>query len=107
MNETAIKIQKLNDAFRKKLSNVILTKGIYSLAEIVQKRLIGKVIDFDDFNEDNDPYGEHDFWIIKMDWKKFYWKIDYYDKDRKYGSPDPSNEKETTRVLTILLAEER
>jgi hypothetical protein len=31
------------------------------------------------------------------------WKIDYYDRDRRYGSPDPAV---TPRVLTIMLTSE-
>ena len=41
-----------------------------------------------------------------FDGVKVFWKIDYYDKTMKNGSNDPSNEELTTRVLTIMKAEE-
>ena len=38
--------------------------------------------------------------------KTIFWKIDCYDRDLKFGSPDPADENVTTRVLTVMLAEE-
>ena len=59
-----------------------------------------------DFNEDNDPYGEHDFGAIDHNGQKIYWKIDYYDSDLKYGSENPADPCQTARVITIMLANE-
>ncbi|MFZ2108608.1 MAG: DUF3768 domain-containing protein [Roseiarcus sp.] len=33
-------------------------------------------------------------------------KIDYYDRATEMGSPDPADPAATTRVLTIMLADE-
>ena len=33
---------------------------------MVKAAAIRKVVDFDDFNEDNDPYGEHDFGSFEL-----------------------------------------
>ena len=46
------------------------------------------------------------FGSFELDGEKLYWKIDCYNKEMRYGSEDPSDPEQTTRVLTILLAEE-
>jgi hypothetical protein len=55
---------------------------------------------------DNDPYGEHDFGNFAHDGVGIFWKIDAYDLKMEYGSEDPSDPAMTTRVLTIMLADE-
>ena len=72
----------------------------------VQAEIVQAVMDFNDFTETNDPYGEHDFGAIKLDGQTLFWKIDYYDPDLRFGSEDPGDPDKTRRVLTILLAEE-
>ena len=54
----------------------------------------------------NDPYFEHDFGSIQFGESTIFWKIDYYDIDLQMHSPDPSDPAVTTRILTIMLAEE-
>jgi len=61
---------------------------------------------YDDFSEDNDPYGEHDFGSFKIEGHKLFWKIDYYAPDMRHGSEDPADPDVTVRVLTIMLASE-
>lgn len=65
-----------------------------------------RVRGFDAFTDDNDPYGEHDFGSFEYAGRTIFWKIDCYDRDLNYGSPDPSDETVTARVLTVMLAEE-
>lgn len=59
---------------------------------------------FDQFDENNDPYAEHDFGAFEFMGERLFWKFDYYTPDLKGGSPDPSDLKQTVRVLTIMLA---
>jgi hypothetical protein len=61
---------------------------------------------FSEFGPDNDPHGEHDFGVFEHDGHRFFFKIDYYDPDLRFGSEDPTDPEKTTRVLTIMLAEE-
>jgi hypothetical protein len=99
------KIALLNDAFRKTLSGgkVMLTAGVNELPDMVKAAAIQKVVSFDDFNEDNDPYGEHDFGAFEAEGHTIFFKIDLYEEPgvkRKNGEPV------VNRVLTIMLAEE-
>ncbi len=61
---------------------------------------------FSDFTPENDPHGEHDFGSFAVAGRKFFFKIDYFDAAMEFGSEDPADPAKTTRVLTIMLAEE-
>lgn len=61
---------------------------------------------FDDFTEENDLYGEHDFGAFTSNGHKIFWKIDYYYQSMQWASPDPTDPSLTNRVLTIMLASE-
>ena len=102
------KIKQLNDAFRKSFSGgkVLLTCGIASLPLVQQNQVINKVKKFNDFTEDNNPYGEHDFGCFDYRGKQIFWKIDLYDLNYEFYSPQPDDETQTNRVLTIMFAEE-
>ena len=80
--------------------------GIAALSVPEVATICGAMAAFDDFTKDNDPHGEHDCAVMQIGDHRIIWKIDYYDRDRIYGSPDPANLAVTTRVLTIMLAEE-
>lgn len=97
-----------NDNFRKHLSQgtLVLTQGIRSNTPEDIKEIITKVRTFDTFDENNDPYGERDFGTFDYKGRRIFWKIDYYDQEFLYLSPDVSNPRVTNRVLTIMYAEE-
>ncbi len=61
---------------------------------------------FSDFTTENEPHGEHDCALMTAGGERIIWKIDYYDRELKHGSPDPADPEVTTRVLTIMLASE-
>lgn len=102
------KIKRLNDTFRKSFhgGRVVLTVGIQSMPADDRSELLKQVQKFDNFTEDNDPYGEHDFGAISFKNDTYFWKIDYYDTDYNYLSPDASDPNVTNRVLTIMRGDE-
>lgn len=96
----AEKIARLNDEFRKSGHGIKVTPGVQALEDMVG--LIDEIRKSNDFTEDNDPYGEHDFGTVYWYGEKVFWKIDYYDPTLRFGS-DPLDET-CNRVLTIMLA---
>lgn len=54
----------------------------------------------------NDPHGEHDFGMFDFDGRSVMFKIDYFNKDLNFHSPDPAEPAVTERVITLMLAEE-
>jgi hypothetical protein len=103
--EKAARIRELNDAFRTTLSggSVLLSAGVYELPDMVKADAIRKVVTFDEFTEDNDPHGEHDFGSFELCGRRFFWKIDLYEEP---GVKSKNGEPVVNRVLTIMLADE-
>jgi hypothetical protein len=102
------RIRALNDAFRRSFAGgtVIVTASFNSLSADRRYSVLAKIRAFNNFNEDNGPHGEHDFGLIEDGDVRVFWKIDYYDTDMDLMSPDPADASVTTRVLTVMLAEE-
>ena len=104
------RIALFNDGFRKSPSPstgvIVLTPGVTALGEDGVAVILRAVIGFDDFTPENDPYGAHDFGCVEHEGERYFWKIDAYDLDRKYGSADPSDPAITRRVMTIMRADE-
>ena len=108
--QTRERIRDLNDAFRKTvdptLGKMMLTVGVSALPSDVRAMAIRKVVTYDAWSGDNDPHGEHDFGSFDLAGHKFFFKLDYYDSSLEFGSDDPADPAKTTRVLTLMLAEE-
>lgn len=107
--EQTAKIARLNDLCRTAMGitgRLVQTEGICALPLATQSAIRERVETFDAFTPDNDPYGERDFGAFEIDGISIFWKIDYYNRDLTGGSDDPSDPKQTTRVLTIMLASE-
>ena len=101
-------IRDANDAFRRSFVGgaVLISAGVQALPSDFRKNLMRSVREFETFNADNDPHGEHDFGEIRFDDDTFLFKIEYYDRDMATHSPDPADAAVTTRVLHILRVEE-
>jgi hypothetical protein len=109
MNNKTDTIRHLNDEFRSGQSttgNVMITAGIQALGNVAVAIICQTVAEFNDFTQDNDPHKEHDFGAFDFEGQRIFWKIDYYDLSLTKGSQNPADPSVTTRVLTIMLAEE-
>jgi hypothetical protein len=102
------RIRTLNDAFRRTFVGgaVMVTQGVEAMPLDQRRSLLQKVRSFETFSEENDPHAEHDFGAVDEAGERFFWKIDYYDRKTEFGSPDPADPAVTTRVLTIMRADE-
>lgn len=75
-NNKSEEIARLNDDFRHHLSKgtLVLTSGIRCNTKEDIAEIIAHVRNFNNFNEDNDPYGEHDFGAFDFKGKKINFK---------------------------------
>jgi hypothetical protein len=112
MSELAVsktdRIRVLNDNFRSTFTGgrVLTTGSVAELPVDTKARLFLAVQSFSNFTKDNDPHGEHDFGAIELEGERYFFKLDYYDADMRYGSENPADPNATTRVLTIMRADE-
>jgi len=102
------RIRALNDALRRcgRGGRIMITAGLEARGSEKIARVLAAVAAFDNFSDDNDPYGEHDCAILRVDGIQVLFKIDYFDRDLSFHSPDPSDPGVTERVMTVMLAEE-
>lgn len=101
-------IRDLNDGLGQTFTGgkLVMTQGVQGLAQDMLAKVFRAVRDFDAFTLENDPYQTHEFGMFDLDGERLMFKIDAYDQNLEYGSPNPADPSVTTRVLTILLASE-
>jgi hypothetical protein len=107
MPDTKTRIRELNDQLRcqHRGGAIMVTAGIQSMgADFIAA--VDVALTKVTFDSSNDPYGEHDFGVVEVKGKRVFFKIDYYDLDLCFASPDPANQQITRRVMTIMFAEE-
>jgi hypothetical protein len=101
-------ICKLNDEFRNTFTGgeIMLTPGVTALSLNRQLDIRAAVKSFGCFDDDNDPFNEHDYGAVEVAEFSVFFKIDCYDRSMENASPNPCDPKVTTRVLTIGLRPE-
>ena len=88
-----------------KLRGVIVA-GVNALPVDTKARVLLAVQSFSNFTKDNDPHREHDFGNFTVEGETYFFKVDYYALDMEAGSEDTADPNVTTRVLTIMRADE-
>ena len=108
LKKLADRIRLLNDNLRTTFvgGRVVMTQGVADLPVDERARVLLKVRGFADFDAENDPHGEHDFGSFELAGETYFFKVDYYSPDLQGGSEDPADPEKTTRVLTIMRADE-
>jgi hypothetical protein len=102
------RIRVLNDNFRSTFvgGQVVMTQGVDALPIDTKARVLLAVQSFSNFTKDNDPHREYDFGNLKVEGESYFFKVDYYALDMEAGAEEPADPNVTTRVLTIMRADE-
>ena len=108
--QTHERICALNDALRRslapKLGRIVLTACVDALPGDLKAMAVHRTANFDAFSRDTDPADEHECGSFDLEGRQFIFTIDYFDPRLEFGSDDPADPVKTTRVLTLMLAEE-
>lgn len=105
---TTEQVRTLNDKLRRELfwlpkpHRLVVTPEVSAMSIERQQHLLEQFMQFEDFNADNDPHGEHDFISLDCGGQTWFMKIDYYDKDLQFFD----NTENGVRVFTIMHASE-
>ena len=104
--ERIAEIRRLNDLFRTTFrgGEIVLTASVAELPDMVKAAALQMVADFKDFNEENDPFEEHDYGSFDHCDREVWFKLDYYNLAMDAASEDPADPAKTKLVLTIGLA---
>jgi Protein of unknown function (DUF3768) len=104
--EKLAEIRRLNDEFRTTFrgGEIVLTSSVADLPDMVKAAALQMVAAFKDFNEENDPYEEHDYGSFDHCNREFFFKIEYFNPAVAVASEDPANPDVTKRVMTVGLS---
>jgi hypothetical protein len=115
----AASIVAQNDAFRRLAclgvppeqpvqGRMHVTRSLMEAGDVFMAEAVKATGEFETFEPENDPEGWHDFGAVTIRGKTVFWKLDLYEAetDFRYGAEDPGNPDTTTRVLTIMMAQD-
>ena len=73
-------VRQLNDDFRQNFEGgqVLLTPGVLGLPNETLGKVLRAIRVFDEWTEDCDPWGLHDFGEVEIDSHKVWFKLDAY-----------------------------
>jgi hypothetical protein len=102
------RLRPLNDQLRQHRigGKVVISSGVQALGLGVLILIEDAVARFDAFDSNNDPHGEHDFGVVRVQGHTVFFKIDAYDTNLRHHSPDPADPAVTCRVMTLMLSDE-
>ena len=105
---TAERIRALNDAFRRTFVGgmVMITAGVEAMPVAQRRSLLQKVRAFDAFTRRQRSPRRTRLRRDRRGRRPLLLEIEYYDRATEMGSPDPADPAVTTRVLTIMRADE-
>jgi hypothetical protein len=83
-----------------------MTPGIAALGQDAADRIIKTITVFDDFCHANDPGDEHDTGSFEAEGRTILYKIDHYERPPESPSPQPADQTDRVRIITVRLAEE-
>ena len=106
--EATARIRELNDQLRISHTGgtLVTTPGVLALGIYLNQAILIAIAAYDDFDEDSDPFGEHDIGLVEVAGQEVLFKIDYYNNDLRFHSPDPADPAVARRIMTIFLPEE-
>ena len=103
MESKSNRIRALNDQLRMTFTGglILITASLAKTDEERKARVLRAAREFDKFDADNDPYHEHDVGFFEVDSERYFFRVDYYDRNVEYYSSDPADPACTCRILTI------
>lgn len=115
MTDKTEKIRALNDELRTayrdpaaprdvRNGRIVFAGDLAQEEGLMKAIVLAKAATFDDFNEENDPHGEHDCASFAIGKNTFMFKIDYYALDEEHGAEHPEDLHSTMRIMTLMYA---
>ena len=109
-------IQQKNDNFRKNVLKIAANdhnhfhpspaiQHLYLTQPEQFFRLLEEVMFYTGFDEDNDPWREHDLAFFEFNDTRYFWKIEYFDKNFEYGVEDKDKLNDEVCKRRLILAE--